>query len=149
MPRSILLFLHLLGAMAWMGGMFFAYFCLRPAAAQTLEPPARLHLWVAAFSRFLPLVAVAVLTLLISGFSLVVPVGFRAAPLGWHLMQALGIFMAGVFAYIYGGLFPKMRRHCAAAAWPEAAQILFRIRRLVALNLALGVCTVAAAVAAR
>ena len=30
MLRQALLLLHLLAAMAWMGGMFFAYFCLRP-----------------------------------------------------------------------------------------------------------------------
>lgn len=149
MPRSVLLFLHLLGAMAWMGGMFFAYFCLRPAAAQTLEPPARLKLWAAAFSRFLPAIAAAVLIILASGFSLMAQVGFRNAPASWHVMQALGILMAAVFAWVYGLLFPQLRRHCAASAWPDAAQILNRIRRLVALNLALGVCAVAAAVAAR
>ena len=37
-------FLHLLGVLIWVGGMFFAYMALRPAAAQLLEPPQRLTL---------------------------------------------------------------------------------------------------------
>lgn len=149
MPRSALLFLHLLGAVTWVGGMFFAYFCLRPAAAETLEPPQRLKLWVGVFSRFLPVVAAVVLIMLATGFSLMAQTGFRNAPVGWHVMQALGIVMSVVFAWIYGVLFPRLRRHAAGADWPAAAQALNGIRRLVAFNLALGVATVAAAVAGR
>jgi uncharacterized membrane protein len=149
MPRPILLFLHLLGAMAWVGGMFFAYFCLRPAAAEVLEPPQRLKLWVGVFSRFLPMVAAMVLVILATGFSLMAQTGFKNAPAGWHVMLALGLVMAAVFAYIYAVLFPRLRRHSAAANWPAAAQSLNHIRRLVAFNLALGMGTVAAALAAR
>ena len=43
---------HLLAAAIWVGGMFFAYNALRPAAAQALEPPLRLELWVQVFRRF-------------------------------------------------------------------------------------------------
>jgi len=38
--------LHILGAVIWVGGMFFAYMALRPAIVETLEPPFRLKLWV-------------------------------------------------------------------------------------------------------
>ena len=31
--------LHLLAAVIWVGGMFFAYMALRPVAASLLEPP--------------------------------------------------------------------------------------------------------------
>jgi uncharacterized membrane protein len=144
-----LLLLHLLGAMAWMGGMAFVAFCLRPAAAETLDPPQRLPLWVATLARFLRLVAGAVVVLLISGLALLGQVGLRAAPAGWLVMTALGGIMAAVFAYVYLALFPRLRTHCRAAAWPAAAAVLNLIRRLVALNLVLGVVTVAAAVAAR
>ena len=40
--RSILLLLHLSGVIVWVGGMFFAHFCLRPVAALQLPPPQRL-----------------------------------------------------------------------------------------------------------
>jgi uncharacterized membrane protein len=151
MLRQTLLLLHLLGAIVWVGGMFFAYFCLRPAAAELLDPPRRLPLWAAAFARFLPYTAVAVVLILASGAAMLAGAGAGAgqAPLGWHVMAALGLLMTAVFAYVYAALYPKLRAACAAAAWPAAAQVLDRIRRLVALNLVLAVCTVLAAVSAR
>ena len=49
---SVNIALHLLSAVIWVGGMFFAHMALRPAAAQVLEPPHRLQLWVQVFKRF-------------------------------------------------------------------------------------------------
>ena len=114
-----------------------------------LEPPKRLPLWTATFARFLPYMSVAVAVLLASGFALLLAVGFRNAPIGWHVMMTLGLIMAAVFGYVYAVLFPRLRAHCAASAWPAAAQALNGIRQMVALNLVLGVCVVAAAVSAR
>ncbi len=45
--------LHLLAALTWVGGMFFAWMILRPAAVTALEGPARLKLWVECFNGFL------------------------------------------------------------------------------------------------
>jgi uncharacterized membrane protein len=149
MLRQFLLLLHLLSAMAWIGGMFFAYFCLRPAAAEVLQPPQRLPLWTATFARFLPYIAVAVALLLATGLTMLLQVGFRNAPVGWHVMFTLGLVMTAVFVVVYARLFPMLRTHCAAAAWPAAGQTLNKIRQLVALNLVLGVCTVIAAASAR
>lgn len=147
--RQLLLFLHLIAAMAWVGGMFFAYFCLRPAAADTLDPPKRLPLWAATFKRFLPYTAVAVAVILVSGLALLVQNDWRQAPLGWNIMTMLGAVMTLVFGYVYLVLFPRLRAHCDLAAWPAAAQALNAIRRLVAINLTLGVCAVAASIYAR
>ncbi len=149
MLRQALLLLHLLAAMAWMGGMFFAYFCLRPSAAEVLEPPKRLPLWLATLGRFLRYMSIAVLLILASGLGMLLPAGFQAAPAGWHVMFALGVVMAGVYAYIHLVLLPRLRAHCAASTWPAAAQVLNAIRKLVALNLAFGVIVVVAAVSAR
>jgi uncharacterized membrane protein len=149
MLRQLLLFLHLVCAIAWLGGMFFAYFCLRPAAAEVLDPPKRLPLWVATFARFLPYMSVAVLLILGTGLGMVLQVGFGQAPIGWHLMLALGVVMASVFGYVYWVLFPKLRAECSASAWPSAGRTLNRMRQLVALNLGLGVLVVVAAVSAR
>ena len=51
--------LHILGAVVWVGGMFAAYVCLRPAAG-ALEPPQRLTLWRGFFAKFFPWVWVSV-----------------------------------------------------------------------------------------
>jgi uncharacterized membrane protein len=149
MLRQLLILLHLLSAILWIGGMFFAYFCLRPAAAEVLDPPRRLPLWVSTFARFLPCTAAAVVVLLATGAAMFSELGFRQAPVGWHIMLSLGMVMAAVFAYVYLVLYPRLRTRCAASAWPAAAQVLNSIRRLVALNLVLGICTVVAAISAR
>lgn len=149
MLKQSLLALHLLSAIVWIGGMFFAHFCMRPAAVETLQPPQRLPLMAAALGRFFRYVAVAVLVLLGTGVLLMLPIGMKLAPFGWHLMYALGVVMAVVFGYIYLGLYPKLVARCQGAAWPDAAQVLNRIRQLVMFNLALGVIVVIAAAAAR
>ncbi len=51
-PYAPLYALHLLAAVVWVGGMFFAWMILRPAAVDILEPPARLRLWLSVFKRF-------------------------------------------------------------------------------------------------
>ncbi|MBL8481361.1 MAG: hypothetical protein JNJ60_04140, partial [Rhodocyclaceae bacterium] len=91
--QALWLFLHVASVVVWVGGMFFAYVCLRPVAAVQLAPPQRLPLWSAVFARFFPCVWVAVALLLASGFARLGSVGFAAAPRHWHVMMGIGIVM--------------------------------------------------------
>jgi uncharacterized membrane protein len=143
------LLLHLLGVIVWVGGMFFAYFCLRPAAASTLDPAQRLPLWNSTFARFLRYAALAVVAILVSGSAMLAQVGMRNAPLGWHVMLGLGLLMSLVFVYVYAYLYPMLRSACQAADWPAAARALDRIRHMVAVNLGLSLLTVLAALLVR
>jgi uncharacterized membrane protein len=145
----LLIFVHLLAAIVWLGGMVFAHFALRPAAVATLEPPLRLPLMVAALGRFFRIVAVAVVAILLTGFALLAQVGFAQAPAGWHAMATIGVVMSVNFAFIYARLFPRLSERVAARTWPDAAKVLDRIRSLVLVNLWLGVAAVAAAVFVR
>jgi len=147
--HQILLFTHLTSVVVWVGGMFFAYFCLRPAAGAILKPPERLPLWVATFRLFLAYSAVAVVLILVSGIIMLTHLGLSQAPAGWHAMLALGLVMTAVFLIVYFVLYPKLATHCADSSWPAAASVLNNIRRLVALNLLLALCTIAAAMSAR
>jgi len=147
--HKLFLFLHLASAMVWVGGMFFAYFCLRPAAGLVLDPPQRLPLWVATFRRFFRYVAVAVAVLLVSGFGMLLPVGMGNAPHGWLAMMTLGLVMSAVFVVIYAVHFPRLAHHTRSGTWPAAATVLNRIRRLVAINLVLSVLVIAAAASVR
>lgn len=149
MLHQFLVFLHLAGVVVWVGGMFFAHFCLRPAALRLLEPPQRLPLWAATLGAFLRYTAVAVALVLLSGFALLLEVGLRQAPAGWHVMMGTGLVMAGIFAWVYGVRYPRLRRHVGAGAWPEAGAVLDGIRRLVATNLVLALATFAAALLLR
>ena len=68
---SLLTLLHILAAVIWVGGMFFAWMILRPALGASLEAPQRLQLWSAVFPRFFVWVWLAVLLLPIDRKSVV------------------------------------------------------------------------------
>ena len=72
------LIVHILSAVVWVGGMFFAHQVLRPAAAM-LETGPRLELWSNVLSRFFAWVIAAIILLLASGYALVFGIygGFR------------------------------------------------------------------------
>ncbi len=85
--RYVLLLLHVAGVIVWIGGMFFAHFCLRPVATTQLPPPQRLPLLAAVLGRFFVSVAVCVVAILASGFAMMIAAGFGNAPVHWHLMM--------------------------------------------------------------
>ena len=67
--------LHLLGVVVWVGGMFFAHMALRPAA-QALPPPQRLPLLAATLTRFVAWVGVRSIVILVgSGIAMIVLLG--------------------------------------------------------------------------
>lgn len=145
------LFLHLAAVVVWIGGMVFAHFCLRPAALATLQPPQRLPLMSATLGRFFVLVGGALVPLWLSGgamFAQLAAAGGRI-PLAWHLMAAIAAVMTVVFLVIALRLHPRMRAALAAGELPKAAAALDGIRRLVVLNLALGIATIAVATLGR
>ncbi|MCS6787471.1 MAG: CopD family protein, partial [Thiobacillaceae bacterium] len=125
------------------GGMFFAYVCLRPAAA-LLEPPQRLTLWAGVFARFFPWVWVSVLILLVSGHAIIGQMGgLKGLPVHIHVMLALGYVMAAIFVYIFFAPYPRLRRAVSGQDWPAGGAALSRIRQLVGVNLALGLTNIA------
>jgi uncharacterized membrane protein len=142
-------FFHLTGVVLWVGGMFFAWMCLRPVAAAQLEPPARLKLWAGVFARFFSWVWASVALVLLSGLWTLLQVGFKNAPLHWHLMLTLGLLMGGIFVYVVMLPYAALKAAVAAQNWPAGGQALGRIRRLVGINLLLGTVTIAVATLGR
>jgi uncharacterized membrane protein len=149
--RELWLFLHLLAVVVWVGGMFFAHFCLRPAALATLQPPQRLPLMSATLARFF--VAVACSLILLWGSGMAMFAQFAAAsgkpPMSWNLMAIVGVVMTGVFLVIWLRAHPRMRSALEQGDGKAAVAALDGIRRLVVLNLLLGVATIAIATLGR
>lgn len=139
-----MLFVHLIGVIVWVGGMAFAYLCLRPAAT-SLEPPARLTLWVKVLARFFPLVWVSVVAIIGSGVTMLLNVGFAHAPVAWHVMFVVGLVMTGIYAYVWLVPWRRLRDAVTQQDWPNGAAALGRIRQGVAVNLVLGTLNVAVA----
>ena len=138
--------LHVMGVVVWVGGMFFAHMALRPAV-QSLAPPERLPLLAATLSRFLAWVAVAVVAILASGVAMMAMLG--TVGLYVHAMTAVGLAMTAVYAYIVAVPLRILRGGAAAQDWPKAGAAMLRIRQLVAVNLVLGIAVIATAYLAR
>jgi len=150
-PMALLVALHVLAAVVWVGGMFFAYMALRPVAAALLEPPLRLPLWARTFARFFPWVWAAAIVLPASGWALILGYfgGLGAAPVRVHLMNGIGTLMILIFLHVYFAPYRRLRAAVEAADWPAGGRALAQIRRLVGLNLALGLAVVAVAAGGR
>lgn len=147
--KASLLFLHIAGIVVWVGGMFFAYFCLRPVAAEQLQPPQRLPLWAAVFERFFPWVWAAVIVVLVSGLGMILQVGFARAPLFHHLMLGSGSLMMLIFLHVFFAPFKRLKHNVALHHWREAGAALSRIRKSVGINLVVGLVTIAIATLGR
>ena len=143
METALALTPHILGAVVWVGGMFAAYVCLRPAAGK-LEAPQRLGLWRRFFAKFFPWVWVSVVLLLLSGYWMLLTSfgGFAGAPLYINLMQTFGLIMVALFAWLFHGPWLAFKRAADAQEWPIAAASLNDIRRIIMINLPLGLIVI-------
>jgi uncharacterized membrane protein len=140
---AVLIALHVLAVAVWVGGMFFAYMVLRPSAGP-LAAETRLQLWHGVFRRFFPWVWASIAILLASGYGMLILYfgGFAGAGLYVQLMQGLGIVMMLLFLHLYFGPWRRFGAAVAGGHFPEAVMRLAQIRRIVALNLGLGLVTI-------
>ena len=162
---AVMVFLHVLAVAVWVGGMFLMHFAVRPVAVAQLPPAQRLPLLAGILGRFFGWVTAAVLLALATGVAMIFGIGaaagaaaagkgafgegMRLAHGSVHLMFALGVVMSLVFTFIRLVPYPRLRGALAAQQLPVAAGHLDLIRRLVAMNLVLGVATIATATLGR
>lgn len=139
--------IHLLAVLIWVGGMFFAYMVLRPAAVDVLQPPERLRLWVNVFRRFFNWVWGAIGAILVTGLYMIYLFGGMTHVSHYvHIMLLLGLLMVAVYCYVFFACYVPLSLHVSKERWKEAGEILGKIRKLVGLNLTLGLVTVCIAV---
>ena len=146
---AVLKTMHLLAIIVWLGGMYFALFCLRPSLGP-LEPSQRVRLMHEVLRRFFDAVLIAAGLALATGVWMIAG-DARAAgragvglnmPLDWYVMAVLGMLMVAIFVHIRFTLYRGLTRAVEAQAWPEAGKALASIARAVQVNLALGVVIV-------
>lgn len=150
MSYVIALFIHLLCAAFWVGGMATMHFAVRPSAVATLEPPLRLRMMAATLRRFFVGVDASVTLLFVTGVTMILATGgFRGPHWRIEAMMSIAIVMAAIYVYIRASVFRALRRAVEESAWPVAAARLNTVRKLVTLNLALGVVVFAVATIGR
>lgn len=148
---ALALALHVLSAVVWVGGMFFAYVALRPAVGEVLAGIQDLQLWSRTFERFFRWVWVAVVLLPLTGYWMVYSMfgNLRTAGIHVELMQGIGWFMILLFLHLYFAPYRRLKRALAEEDSARARQSLRQIRAIVAANLALGLTVVVIASAGR
>lgn len=146
---SVMVAVHLLSAVIWIGSMFFSLFILK-AAAGPLEPPIRLKVTATAITQFLKWVWVLAGALLASGWFLLFKSqgGFsnrEAWPLKVYAMLGLGHLMVLLFLVAYFGPYRKAMQALTAGDNPTAGANFMKIRKLVLVNFVAGLCLVVVA----
>lgn len=150
MLMATLYTLHVFGVMVWIGGMFFAHMALRPAAATLLQPPERLQLLAGVFKRFFIWVKISIVLLFVSGLWLIaLQGGFAKA--GWHvhLMFLIAVIMTIIFGVIYAVPFKALKAAVTTKQWPAGGAAMAQIRKLVGINLILGLFVLVIGVSGR
>lgn len=144
MALTTSLVLHLLSAVVWVGGMFFAYMFLRPVAASQLEPPVRLTLWVGVFKKFFPFVWLSILFLPLTGYLMIFDIwgSMGAAPVYVHVMNGLGTVMVLIYLHVYFAPFKHLKEAVIKQDWPEGGRNLNIIRKMVGINTLIGLLTI-------
>jgi len=143
------LWLHVVGVVIWVGGMFFAHMALRPAV-QALQPADRLTLLSATLTRFVAWVGVAAAAILGSGVAMMTMLGGLDAANRWIAAMAVaGIVMIAIYLWLVAVPFRRLRAAVAASDWPAGGAAMARVRHLVAVNLGLGLVVIAFGVLAR
>lgn len=146
---SLVYTLHLMAALVWVGGMFFTWMIVRPAVVAALQGPARLQLWLQILPRFFTWVWVAVVLLPITGVGMIQLQfnSFDTAPRYVQVMIGLYVVMTALFMRVHSLQLPELRQAVQAEQWPEGVAVLGRMRRMMAVNLVLGLAVVAIAAA--
>lgn len=132
---------HLIAAVIWVGGMFFAYTALRPAAAKILEAPQRLKLWRKSLVSFFFWVWICIIALPATGYWIIFAHYGGMARVGWHvhIMQVLGIIMILLFLHVFFSPFKRLRKAVKEENYQVAGENLAQIRKFVGINLFLGI----------
>jgi uncharacterized membrane protein len=143
--------LHVISALFWVGGMIFAHTFLRPVAASQLEPPQRLQLWCGVFARFFPIVWGSIILLPLTGYLMIFSIWktMSATPLYVHIMLAIGILMTLIFLHVFFSPYKKLKMAVSSQDWPSGGKAIGQIRKLVGLNIILGLIVVFVASAGR
>ena len=139
MTMAIAVALHIIAAVIWVGGMFFAVLVLRPSAGG-LEPGDRLPLWDRVFAWFFPWVWSSIVLLLTSGYWMIYVGrgGFTDLPIYIHLMHGIGWLMVFIYLHLWFSSYSRFKAALRLGERLAAATNLNRIRWAVTANLALG-----------
>lgn len=148
---------HLLAAIAWIGGLTYIVFVLFPVVA-AIDPIARATLAPRLIRRFLVLVWTSIVLLLVTGLYRLIAVQHMTTTAAWfqggygHLLMTklvLYLLLVGVAIHVTLILYPPLRQHMrehlaapAPVACTVCAGFLKKARRMMWIGWGMGIATV-------
>ena len=139
---AIALGLHVLASVLWVGGMIVMLSVVRPVAIKLLEPPLRIVFLQKTMGRFFVKVWGSIVIILVTAGWMINHLG-GMANVGWwvHAMSGLGVLMVLLFIYIYV-IYRRLVKAVKGEQWQEGAAHLGLLRKIVLVNLILGLLVV-------
>ena len=118
------------------------------ALSDTIEGPKRLTLWATVFKKFFPWVWFSIVVLFFTGLYMMSQMGgLFGAGRYIYLMFGLAVVMTVIFKFVYLAPFRHLCRGVEEEKWEMAAFALGTIRKLVAVNLSIGILVIVSATA--
>jgi uncharacterized membrane protein len=141
----IILFVHLLFAVTWVGGMIAIRFALHPSLPIIDDGSKRLELVIAVLNRFFLMVSTAIVFVGITGIIMMLGIGFKSVPalyVAVHVKTQIWMVMAIVYGVIYYR-FTKAKSCFEAGDNENAAKYLAPLAKfLIPTNIFLGLVAI-------
>lgn len=144
---AILIALHVLSIVFWVGGMSFMLAVLGRATGE-MSPEQRFPLWKRTLAAFLPRIGGSAATVLVTGIWLIFAMfgGFSQAPLHVNVMMGLGILMMLLYLHLIFAPWKQFRAAVDGGDDTKAGRNLDMIRTTLGISAGLGVLTIISAV---
>jgi len=141
----IILFVHVLFAVTWVGGMIAIRFALHPSLGLIDDGSKRLELVIAVLDRFFLMVSTAIVFVGITGIIMMLGIGFKSVPnlyVAVHVKTQIWMVMAVVYGVIYYR-FTKAKSCFAQGDNENAAKYLAPLAKfLIPTNIFLGLVAI-------
>ena len=100
---SLVVFLHVISAVLWVGGMIAIRFAVHYSIQNIVEPKIKIERTLENLKRFFNMVIPAIIILLITAIILILTLGFKGTPLYSFVIvkEAIWTIMTVVFVIIY------------------------------------------------
>ncbi len=100
---SLIIFLHVISAVLWVGGMIAIRFAVHYSIQNIVEPKIKIERTLENLKRFFNMVIPAILILLITAVIMIIALGFKGTPLYSFVIakEAIWTIMTIVFIIIY------------------------------------------------
>jgi len=148
---TVIVFLHIIGAVIWVGGMIAIRVAVHPALQDIDENKTKLGTTLKIVGRLFNLVLPFVLIILLTAILMAVGLGFKHSPLYWlvHVKEGIWTVMAINYTYMYIKRAKAQKLFDSGDMFGAKAQVANFANLLLPINIILGVIAIFSGVVLR